>query len=111
MKIIREPIFNTEVFLTTGNIKDNPLGAFVEAQDHLVKGVTIRRYRIHVCDPKDFYSLLHEMIHLVKGIMEDRGIPFREENDEIIAYLTEHWFKILWRELNRKKGGKNGKTL
>ena len=98
---LTEPLFNTEVVLTTGNEKGNPLGAYVETQDQIVKGLTLRRYRVHICNPKDFYGLLHETVHLVCKIMTDRNIPFNSDNQEVIAYLQEHWFKLLWRELNK----------
>ena len=54
-----------------------------------------------------FYSLLHETVHLTGQVFHERGIPILKENDEMFAYYQEYWFKILWRFMNKKhpKGG------
>lgn len=57
-------------------------------------------YFINV-EKKNFYTLQHECVHLVKHIFVDRGIPFTAENDEVIAYYLEYWFKRLWRAINK----------
>ena len=55
------------------------------------------KYVVSMDNKEDFYSLLHECLHLVKQIFLDRHIPFTAENDEAIAYYQEWWFKKLWR--------------
>ena len=51
---------------------------------------------------KNFYDLLHESLHLVGQIFNERGIPIRKENDEMMAIYQEWWFKTLWRFMNKK---------
>lgn len=58
-------------------------------------------YTVQLESKKDFYSLMHECVHLVTRIFEDRGIPFRGENTEMIAYYQGYWFKRIWRRLNK----------
>ena len=51
---------------------------------------------------KDFYSLVHECIHLVKHIFVNRGIKFDANNDEQIAYYHEYWVKQFWHAIGKK---------
>lgn len=64
------------------------------------------QYAICLTDPADFYTLLHECVHLVKAIFRDRGIPFSGKADEAVAYYQGWWFRTLWRQCGRKKGKK-----
>lgn len=66
------------------------------------RGRKFRDYLINVEDKNDFYVLLHESVHLVGWILEDRNISVKKENDEIFAYYQEYWFKTLWRFMNKK---------
>jgi len=65
------------------------------------KGGTKRYYLINLDNKKDFYSLMHECLHLVRRIFDDRGVEFRAENDEAIAYYFMYWFKQIWRRINK----------
>jgi len=67
------------------------------------KGRITREYLLIVEDKKDFYCLLHETHHLATHIMHDRGIPIRQDNDEVAAYIQNYWFRTLWRFMNNIK--------
>ena len=71
-------------------------------------GGKTRDYLVWIRGKKDFYSLMHETLHLVQHILTDRNIPFNAENDETIAYYHTFWFRKLWRVINKKGGGKHG---
>lgn len=47
----------------------------------------------------DFYSLLHECIHTVVYMYSVMGIPITYDNDEVLAYHTEHMVKSLQSQL------------
>jgi len=66
------------------------------------KGSPYPVYIVTMSDRNDFYVLLHECIHLVKHIFADRHIPFSADNDEVLAYYMEWWFKTLWRVCHKK---------
>lgn len=57
-------------------------------------------YTMSLEDNKDFYTLMHECLHLVCRIFTDRGIPFVSENQEAMAYYQCYWFKRIWRKIN-----------
>lgn len=59
-----------------------------------------KHYIVWVEEKRDFYTLLHESVHLVKRIMVHRDIPFNDKNDELIAYYLTFWFRKLWRAMN-----------
>lgn len=120
VKKLYEPIFRTDViFITESDPKqvhdylkkigyhdksfyDSTSGSvtLLDKTDHL--GRQTREYLVIVEGKKDFYTLLHETIHLVHHILSDRMIPVNEKNTEIIAYLSEYWFRTLWRFMGRK---------
>jgi len=115
-KKLYDPVFIADVILITGDWNDikmhgqmlNPDGALLSGSVSVIEtknklGQIQREYLIHIEDPKDFYTLLHETVHLVKTIFTDRGIPFTVENDEMIAYYQSFWFKKLWRILSKKR--------
>lgn len=53
---------------------------------------------VWMSNPKHFYSLLHESVHLVKLIFEDKAINTNLSNeDETFAYYQMFWFQKLWR--------------
>lgn len=64
--------------------------------DKQIKAGKVRDYIVWIEKPNAFYTLMHESIHLVKHIFRDRGIPFTDWNDEIIAYYHAHFFKKMW---------------
>lgn len=76
---------------------DPKLQGYVELLDYTKKDGTVERTYIIRVEHNDFYTLAHECIHLVKHIFTDRGVPFRPENDETIAYYHGYWLKRLWR--------------
>ena len=57
-----------------------------------------RGFLVWLSDPQDFYSLLHETVHLVRMVFEDRGVNTDLRNeDETFAYYQMFWFRELWR--------------
>jgi hypothetical protein len=61
-------------------------------------------------DPKDFYALMHECVHLVNYIFSSKGMNTNLQNeDETFAYYMAGWFRKLWRfygNIKFKKGKK-----
>jgi hypothetical protein len=58
-------------------------------------------YTVRLNKKENFYGLMHECIHLVRHIFDDRQIPFDSKNDEAVAYYMMYWFKRLWRAANK----------
>lgn len=120
---LEEPVFLADVwFLYGGTVEevknwykkkkitsdfDPKLQGYVELLDFTKDDGTVERSYILRIEENDFYTLSHECLHLVRHILTDRGVPFRPENDEVIAYYQGYWLKRLWRLTNKKKG-KNG---
>lgn len=44
-------------------------------------------------------TIAHEVMHVVCAICDYRGIEFRTENDEVLAYLTEYITKEIYFKL------------
>jgi hypothetical protein len=80
------------------------LEGFVQAIDINEKeGVTLRDYVICLDNKKNFYTLLHESVHLVNHILRDRNAYYDWHKDETFAYYQTYWFKRIWREINKGK--------
>lgn len=77
-------------------------GGVTAFEKEMPKGGKWVRYLVWVRRKDDFYCLLHETLHLAKEVFGDRGIPFDNKNDEMIAYYQEYWFKKFWRLMNKK---------
>lgn len=43
--------------------------------------------------------LTHEILHLVLRILADRGVPIKEQNSEVIAYLMEFYTREILRKI------------
>ena len=119
IKKFYEPLFKVQVLCITDcgsdelkvylkkkkiNIKDfDCMDGFTahleELQEKDIDGGYSTYHVLWIKDKKQFYSLLHETIHLVWQVMEERGI---KASDEIAAYCTEWWFKTLWSFINKK---------
>lgn len=80
----------------------NRAGLTMSIEDDKGKTVTTE-YLVVVYRKEDFYTLSHELIHLVKDIFLTTGVPFNSNNDETIAYYHEFWLKRLWRIMNKSK--------
>jgi len=99
---VYEPVYGADVEVRyTKNA--GQFAAYVETES-LPSGAPL--YVVCLTDHKDFYTLMHECVHLVKRIFADRGIPFTAENDEAIAYYQAWWFRTLWRKCNKRRRGK-----
>ena len=56
-----------------------------------------------------FYTLCHEIVHLVNQVLERVGIPFSKENDELVAHYHEYWMRLLWHEMGKGQKRKKKK--
>ena len=62
---------------------------------------------VWLSDPRDFYVLLHETVHLVNFILESKGINVNLANEEeVFAYYQSFWFRKLWRFFGNVKDEK-----
>lgn len=96
-----DPMYFANVEIHLGVPLDEHRNGGLTVFDKVEKKGTFRYYLINLENKKDFYSLMHECIHLVKAVFTDRGIPFTSENDESIAYYHSYWFKRIWRKINK----------
>lgn len=55
----------------------------------------------------DMGVLVHEITHAVSGIMESKNIPYRYENDEVVAYMTEFYTVEFFKKLSAVYAKKN----
>lgn len=55
---------------------------FVDGDPHIFMMIRNKSHRV----------VVHESVHLASLVMNQRGIPQNIENDEIMAYLTDHIF-------------------
>lgn len=53
----------------------------------------VTRYVLWVKDSKDYHALVHEAVHTVEKIFEDRGVEFKGEQ---AAYYIEYWVTAIW---------------
>lgn len=44
----------------------------------------------------DFYTLVHEVAHLVIEVFADKNIEVNNETTEVFAWYQEFWIKKLW---------------
>lgn len=114
IKRFYDPVFSATVILATGKWENIKVRGFVFLQEDgktTSGGVSIidkekdgqvwKEYLVHVEDKGDFYTLSHEVVHLVRWIFTDRGILFDNTNDETIAYYHTYWLKKLWRAMSK----------
>ncbi len=111
------PIFKDDVWLMTGNPK---------AAEAFCKGLKLTKAHrgkcVDLADDKDelpsgfliwidssenFYTMVHETLHLVRTVFEYHGVPFNQENDEFIASYQNYWVRKFWNTMS--KGKTNGK--
>ena len=84
---------------------DGGIRSYVEDLGNKEAGVS---WVVHIEDKNDIRAYIHECIHIVNGIFEDRQIQFVSGNDELIAYYMDYWFEQLWYHVHPKKRGKIG---
>ncbi len=120
VKKIHEPILFVDVLFLTdckpkeveeyavkNNINGLPdcyhLQGFVDTMERKLKGGEKEiSYIVWIENKNGFYTLIHEIVHLITRIFTDRSIPISKGNDEIFAYYQNWWFKKLWRIMNQK---------
>lgn len=103
IKTFYDNVFNATFGIEIGNLSDEHFDAETEVQEKTFKNRTWVRYIARLQNKNDFYALIHETLHLVKNIFNDRKIPFTAENHEIIAYYQTYLFKKLWRSIHKPK--------
>lgn len=99
--VFYEPILYANVIVRITKNPESCLSGSVHVEERMGKKGKEVRYVVTLEDKKDFYTLQHELVHVTKQIFVDRKIPFNAENDEMIAYYFEHWFKTIWRRINK----------
>ncbi len=113
-KLFRNSIYKTEVWLVAGYSSEEMIDWFKkkfpneefskpwneDTGGSWTRGdgkspiIWIKKYN-------DFYTLVHESVHLVTYIMDRKGIPISRENDETMAYLLEFYTREFWREISK----------
>lgn len=122
LKVIWDPVYRCDVMFISGcsfddlvkAVKKRGLKAPLESMRY-TKGATAlfteqdnpgkvqgTIFLVWVQDKKDFYTLLHEVSHLVQAIFDVKGIEISWNNGEPFSYYQEFWFKTLWRLTNKK---------
>jgi len=51
---------------------------------------------------EDFSILIHELLHHCMGVFAERGIPIREDNDEVMCYYQAMMFRNICKKLKIK---------
>lgn len=103
MKTFYEPVLLTTVVVKIKKPDRGELSGTTSTEEKVTKTGKEVRYVILLEDNKDYYTLAHECLHLVKRVFEDRGIPFNSKNDEMIAYYQTYWIKRIWRSMPKRK--------
>lgn len=100
-----DDVFSAKVIVNIGHndMLDTKFRGNICLSDITEDNKTTREYIMNLEDRNAFYTLLHESLHLVKNIFQDRGMIFNAANDESIAYYQEYWFKKIWRAINYEK--------
>jgi hypothetical protein len=103
------PIFGIEVFLILGDkkqlksITENSEEGCFGAETHILyddKDI-VKGFLVWLEKKDNYYGMVHETLHLVKGIFKTVQISFNEDNDEIIAYYQEYWVKKFWSKMSK----------
>ena len=104
------PIFRVEVILYLGDKKQLKVysldysinkDSLAECLLYSDKDDTPLGLVVWVKDEVDYYSMVHETLHLVKRIFELKNIPFDSENDEMIAYYQGYWVRKFWNKMGK----------
>lgn len=110
------PIFQIKVYLVIGDKKQ--LKSFHcyeedyhDAECHNIEveeinsdgseGIKNRHLLVWIKENEDYHGMVHETVHLVKRIFEIMGIPFNDNNDEIIAYYQNYWVRKFWHKMGK----------
>ncbi len=103
------PLFRVPVYLILGDkkqlesITENHRESCFNAEHHILyddKDI-VKGFLIWLEIKDDYMGMVHETIHLVKGIFETVGIPFNSENHEIIAYYQNYWTRKFWDKMSK----------
>ena len=107
------PIFKVDVCLNLGTIdREKPPVIFnaeyIPKEDSIAECTaiendkkTILAFHVWVKDKTDYYSMVHETLHLVEYILSKKGIPFNSENQELIAYYQGYWVRKFWNKMSK----------
>lgn len=115
-KVFTEPVFKSAVIFMAGYCIDDvhkwfkKVGFNLNRKNKLntndigsVWSIPDSKYShiVWIGDPEDYYTILHESIHLATTIMDEKGIPISKNNDEVLAYLSEFWTRIFWKYISK----------
>lgn len=64
-----------------------------------VKGVV---YFIWVKSLRDYYTLVHEIAHLIIKVFEEKGLAINSQTTEAFAFYQEFWTQKLWKLMSKK---------
>lgn len=121
------PIYGAEVYLTVGDrkkmdkwadkkglfVSEKPIvsDGFCRAYEQRMKdGKLYTFYHVHLDFFGEISTLIHELVHLVRNIFVDYGIPFNHKNDETIAYYQGYWFERMLPDVKLKAVAKKRKV-
>jgi len=57
------------------------------------------RFIVWVADPADYYTMVHEALHLATKILDRLGIIYTGDNDEILAHYQNYWVQQFWHKM------------
>lgn len=110
IKTFKEPVYKTKVIALIATreelhkwLKKEKLSLRDFSNDaaiHFTIEEEDKRLTHHVWleDRKDFYTLLHECIHLVSRRFQELGVDCDlTKGDEHFTYYVEYWFRNLWK--------------
>ncbi|MHA1402007.1 MAG: hypothetical protein ACTSQE_16790 [Candidatus Heimdallarchaeaceae archaeon] len=61
----------------------------------------ISGFLVWIDKPENYYTIVHECLHLTKIIFMYHGVPFNSENDEFIAYYQNYWVRKFWHKMSK----------
>ena len=103
------PIFRIEVILILGDKKQlvNIVGNYEPKEHHNAEcilkkdGNLVTGIFVWVEERDDYFSIVHETIHLARIVFQVMNIPFNSDNEEIIAYYQNYWVRKFWNKMSK----------
>lgn len=80
---------------------ENCFGKFLKITENTKNG-EVHSYIVFIREPNPSI-LVHELVHCVNNIFEDRGIKYSAENDEQYAYYIEYLFDTIMKFMVKSK--------
>lgn len=60
----------------------------------------LKFYIVWMRDSSKYYTLTHEVLHLVEWRFKDIGVKYEGEQ---VTYYHEYWVRRLWREISNRR--------